>query len=87
MNINQKKRHMELVIQLVEIATELEWHIAIPAADLNQMVEGVVLGTQGFVETVAGSLQTTELQYLEIEEKVMDEAKKRKSGSNDPTFH
>jgi len=78
---------MELVIQLVEIATELDWHIAIPASDLNQQVEGVVLGTQSFVESIASILPGSELQYLEIEEKVLEEAKKKDSGGNDPTFH
>lgn len=77
----QKQRHYELVLQLIEIATELDWVIAIPAADLNQTVEGVVLGTSNFIEELAVSLDKVRLQYLESNDIVNSKKKK------DPTFH
>lgn len=70
-------------MQLVQISTELEWHIAIPAADLNQMVEGIIMGTEPFIRTVAESINNTELKYLETEELVQSQNIKRKK----PTSH
>ena len=80
MDDDQKHRHFQLISRLVEIVTELDWIIGIPARDLDKMVDGLILGTPDFVKTLSIVLYEKNM----LKDINGDDIVKKKK---DPTFH
>jgi hypothetical protein len=47
---------MDLMEQLVKIIEQLGWSVAIPEADEEEDVPGLIIGTQEYVSAVTGRL-------------------------------
>lgn len=53
------KTQIELINQLAEICEKLGWAIGVPADDDTEMVSGLIVGTEEFINSV--------IQYMDAE--------------------
>lgn len=87
--MSNKKRQQQLIEQLADICSELEWVVALPVD--AEKVPGIIMGNEEFVNEVVRAYygEDYELFTKEQVEDKMKEVPKLPAGkkANDPTFH